>query len=108
MLKELRLSAAVGLQEDKPVSLKVRHNVIRSVDGRVKYKVFRPGGKEHYHLGVWIDAEVQDFAVPDKPGVGPAPIIADADRSGAIDHAYGVFLPSLDYPGLVTHSHDPL
>ena len=43
------------------MSLTVRHNVIRSVDGRIKYKVFHPGGREHYHLGVWIDGDDREL-----------------------------------------------
>ncbi|MEP5764368.1 MAG: pYEATS domain-containing protein [Halieaceae bacterium] len=37
--------------------LTVKQNVIRSVDGRIKYKKFSDAGREHYHLGVWLDGE---------------------------------------------------
>ena len=33
----------------------IKQNVIKSTDGRIKYKKFNKGGREHYHLGVWID-----------------------------------------------------
>ena len=43
------------------MSVTVRHNVIRNVDGRIKYKALRSGGKEHYHLGVWIDGDDREL-----------------------------------------------
>jgi transcription initiation factor IIF auxiliary subunit len=41
----------------KEMGLAVKQNVIRSVDGRIKYKKFSDAGREHYHLGVWLDGE---------------------------------------------------
>lgn len=37
------------------MTLTVHDNLIRSVDGRVKFRVLHAGGREHYHVGVWID-----------------------------------------------------
>jgi len=39
------------------MDIKIRQNVIRSTDGRIKYRKFNPNGKEHYHLGVWVDGD---------------------------------------------------
>ena len=34
----------------------IKSNVIRNIDGKVKYKQFIESGKKHFHLGVWVDA----------------------------------------------------
>ncbi|MCP4486089.1 MAG: hypothetical protein GY820_02030 [Gammaproteobacteria bacterium] len=38
------------------MSYKIKSNVIRSVDGKVKYKQIKEKGRKHFHLGVWVDA----------------------------------------------------
>jgi transcription initiation factor IIF auxiliary subunit len=45
----------------KPRSLRIKQNVIRSVDGRIKYRKFNVGGREHYHLGVWLDGDDREL-----------------------------------------------
>ncbi len=39
------------------MNVTIKQNVIRSTDGRIKYKKFHPNGKEHYHSRVWIDGD---------------------------------------------------
>ncbi len=39
-------------------------------------------------FGVAIDADVEDLAVPGEPGIGPAPVVADAYGSNAVDNAW--------------------
>lgn len=39
------------------MSLKLQHEVIKNPEGEIKYKIFRDGGREHYHIGLWIDAD---------------------------------------------------
>lgn len=43
------------------MDIQIKQNVIRSSDGRIKYKRFSPNGRDHYHLGVWIDGEERDL-----------------------------------------------
>jgi hypothetical protein len=45
-------------------------------------------------LNIRVDANVKGFAMSGKPGIGSAAVIADADRSHAVDDAEGfaVFL----------------
>jgi transcription initiation factor IIF auxiliary subunit len=43
------------------VALEIKHQVVRNPDGKIKYQVFSPGGKEHYHLGVWIEADTAEL-----------------------------------------------
>ncbi|MCF7973303.1 MAG: hypothetical protein K9N55_05780 [Phycisphaerae bacterium] len=43
------------------MSIAVKHSIIRSTDGRIKYRIFSPGGKEHYHLGIWIEGEEREL-----------------------------------------------
>lgn len=38
-------------------SYKLKNNVIRDPKGRVKYKKFTPEGHEHYHIGLWVEAD---------------------------------------------------
>ena len=40
-------------------------------------------------LGVGVDRDVEDLAVAGEPGVGPAPVVADADRGDAVDDGEG-------------------
>jgi len=35
---------------------KVMNNVIRNVDGKIKYKQPNENGRKHFHLGVWVEA----------------------------------------------------
>ena len=43
------------------MNLNIKQNVIRSVDGRIKFKKFSKTGREHYHLGVWVDGSERDL-----------------------------------------------
>ncbi|VUD41973.1 hypothetical protein TDB9533_00598 [Thalassocella blandensis] len=43
------------------MSVSVKHNVIKSIEGKVKYKIFKEGGKEQFHLGVWIDGNEREL-----------------------------------------------
>ena len=40
-------------------------------------------------LRVRVDRDVEDLAVAREPGVGPAPVVADADRGHAVDDGEG-------------------
>lgn len=37
------------------MSLSFKQQVIKDPQGKIKYKLFRAGGREHYRLGVWLD-----------------------------------------------------
>ncbi|GHB94328.1 pYEATS domain-containing protein [Cerasicoccus arenae] len=43
------------------MKFQAKHSIIRSVDGRIKYKVFNLGGREHYNIGIWIDGSNRDL-----------------------------------------------
>lgn len=38
-------------------ALKTKHQVIKDPSGRIKFRRFKEGGYEHYHLGIWIDED---------------------------------------------------
>ncbi len=39
----------------------IKSNVIRNIDGKIKYKQFKENGRKHFHLGVWIDASEREL-----------------------------------------------
>ncbi len=39
------------------MDISIKHNIIRSTDGRIKFKQFKAGGREQFHLGIWVDAD---------------------------------------------------
>jgi transcription initiation factor IIF auxiliary subunit len=43
------------------MSYLIKSNVIRSVEGKVKYKQLNENGKKHFHLGVWIEAPEREL-----------------------------------------------
>ena len=36
------------------MSFSLRDSVIKTHDGKIKYRQFSEGGAEHYHIGVWL------------------------------------------------------
>ena len=39
------------------MSLHFKNQIIKNQSGQIKYKVFHEGGKEHYHIGVWVEGD---------------------------------------------------
>jgi transcription initiation factor IIF auxiliary subunit len=39
------------------MALQLKNSVIKDRAGRAKYKVFRDGGRRHFHVGVWLHAD---------------------------------------------------
>lgn len=39
------------------MTYRLNNSVIRDPEGKVKYQRFRPGGLEHYHIGIWVEGE---------------------------------------------------
>jgi transcription initiation factor IIF auxiliary subunit len=39
------------------VTYHLRNNVIRDPSGRVKVRTYHSGGREHYHIGLWLEAD---------------------------------------------------
>lgn len=39
------------------MTYRLRNNVIRDPKGRVKVRTYHPGGREHYHIGLWLEAD---------------------------------------------------
>ncbi len=39
------------------MSYHLRNSVIRSPAGKIKFRRFNAGGHDHYHIGVWLEAE---------------------------------------------------
>ncbi|WP_299693796.1 pYEATS domain-containing protein [uncultured Tateyamaria sp.] len=39
------------------MALRLKNSLIKDRAGRTKYKVLRAGGKRHFHVGVWLDAD---------------------------------------------------
>jgi transcription initiation factor IIF auxiliary subunit len=39
------------------MSLSFDRQVIKDPKGRIKYKLFSRKGREHYHIGIWLDGE---------------------------------------------------
>ena len=37
------------------MTLRLDQQVIRNPQGRIKYRRFHPTGREHYHLGLWLE-----------------------------------------------------
>ena len=46
--------------------MNVNSTLIRNPEKRIKYKTFRPGGHEHFHLGVWLEGSREELAEIDK------------------------------------------
>lgn len=44
------------------MSLSVNHSVIKNVDGLIKFKRFKEGGRRHFHIGIWIDGSEQELS----------------------------------------------
>ena len=43
------------------MTIKFERQVIKNPDGKIKYRIFNKGGKEHFHIGVWLDADVEQL-----------------------------------------------
>ena len=43
------------------MSYSIKNSIIRSVDGRVKYRIRSEGGRKHFHVGVWLDGTEQEL-----------------------------------------------
>ena len=43
------------------MALEFKSQVIKNPEKKIKYKIFKPGGKEHYHLGVWLDGSEEEL-----------------------------------------------
>ena len=39
------------------MSYRLRNNLIRNPAGKIKYRRFHPNGYDHYHIGVWLEAD---------------------------------------------------
>jgi transcription initiation factor IIF auxiliary subunit len=37
------------------MTVSIRCQTIKSVDGRIKYWIPENGGREHYHIGIWVE-----------------------------------------------------
>ncbi len=37
------------------MSLRARHKLIKDREGRIKYRKFSENGREHFHIGIWLD-----------------------------------------------------
>ena len=43
------------------MTLVAKQNVIQTIDGKIKYRVPSEGGRERYHIGVWIDGPDEEL-----------------------------------------------
>jgi transcription initiation factor IIF auxiliary subunit len=43
------------------MTFRVNSTLIRNPQRRIKLRKFHPGGREHYHVGVWIEGEDRDL-----------------------------------------------
>lgn len=43
------------------MNISVKSSLIKSIDGKIKYKTFESDGREHYHLGLWIDGREEEL-----------------------------------------------
>lgn len=43
------------------MTLKLNSTIIRNPEKRIKFKTFRDGGKEHFHIGVWVEGDDQEL-----------------------------------------------
>ncbi len=41
------------------MAYRLRNRVIKNPEGKVKFKRLRDGGYEHYHIGVWLEADTE-------------------------------------------------
>ena len=57
--------------------------------GRAAVRRVAGGVDRDLDLRVGVDRDVEDLAVAREPGVGPAPVVADADRGHAVDDGEG-------------------
>ncbi len=39
----------------------INRQLICNPEGKIKYKKFSSSGKEHYHLGIWVEANSEDL-----------------------------------------------
>jgi len=46
--------------------MKVNHEVVKSFDGRIKFRRFSAGGRDHYNLAVWIDGAASELDAIEK------------------------------------------
>jgi transcription initiation factor IIF auxiliary subunit len=40
-----------------PPTFRLSNSVIRSPEGKIKFRRFSPNGYEHYHIGVWLESD---------------------------------------------------
>jgi len=39
----------------------IKSNVIKSIDGKIKYQQLNENGRKHFHLGVWLEATEREL-----------------------------------------------
>lgn len=37
------------------MGIRIRNEVLKDTEGRIKFRKFRPDGHEHYHIEIWVD-----------------------------------------------------
>ena len=43
------------------MNLTVKHEVVKDAQGRVRYRTFQSGGREHYNIRIWLDGPAADL-----------------------------------------------
>jgi len=43
------------------MALKISSEVIKDAEGKIPYRVFQSGGREHYNLRIWLDGPAQEL-----------------------------------------------
>lgn len=43
------------------MSLKFRNQIIKNPEGKIKYRKFSENGREHFHIGVWLDGPDEEL-----------------------------------------------
>ena len=43
------------------MSYKFQRQIIKNPDGKIKYRQFSEGGREHFHIGIWVEGSDQEL-----------------------------------------------
>ena len=70
------------------MKLKISHQLVKDPEGRIKHQQFHDGGRDHYHLGVWVDEssrildKIEDCRISAQKGSGSVPFVGCEIQDG--------------------------
>lgn len=43
------------------MTLSFNREIIKTSEGQIKYRLFHDGGREHYHIGIWLEGDKEEL-----------------------------------------------